>query len=157
MRLTVPSRPDQDEFLMLARYRDAVVCIVQECERQMLARLCPLDVLVDRAVQHLKKDAGIIKTAFMQRPGNRLHHQHQNATFNAVAGDVADPNSCTALGVEDVVIVAADLIGRFHVAGNLEVRNAVEFGKASACTIVWMRRATSSSAPMRMFSSLSLS
>ena len=75
---------------MLAGNRDLAIGIVDEGEREVLAGLRPLDILVDRPIQNLEKGAGIIEAALMQRAADRLHHQHENAAFNAMARHVAD-------------------------------------------------------------------
>src|SRR6185312_16881544 len=64
----------------------------------------------------------------LQSARDRLHHKHQHAALKPVPGYVTDADLDAAAALQHVIVVAADLVGRFHVAGNLDPWNARKLG-----------------------------
>ena len=126
MRSTLPSLRHDQDFLVLAREGRLSSSIVDEGERQVLVGLGPFDVLVDRPVEHIQEQLRVLLAALLKGARDRLHHQHQHAALQPMAGDVADADLDAVAGLQDVVIVAADLVGRLHVARDVEMRDRVE-------------------------------
>ena len=98
----------------------------------MLAGVGPFDVLVNGAVQPIEELVRVVLTGFLKRARDGLDHQHQDTTFKPVAGDVADTDLHARAILQDVVVVAADLVGRPHIGRDIHSRDRSPVRQPSA-------------------------
>ena len=77
--------------------------VVEQGEGEIFIRAHTLHIAVQGAVQRIEKTHRVGFTIGQQGTHNGLGHHHQHATFQTVAGDVANADFNLAVMLQDIV------------------------------------------------------